>query len=442
MRFGEFKTYAKELLTIALPIIMGNLGFILISAGDVWVAAKHSTQTLAAISIATAIVNCIFTLGIGLMGSVSPVLSNLRGQHQSAKKYFYPTIRFAMGLALITTILMFISIPMIDYLHFSPDLTPLIKQYIFITAFSTFGAVLHMAMKEFLQAFEIVFVPNLVTIFSVILNVLLCILFVFGYGPIPSLGVKGLAIASLLVRYFMGIVLLIYCYNTMKFREHHGNKLYYGTLLKVGLPISFAVLVEFIAFNSIAILMGRISGVYAGAQNLICTLTTISFMVPFAISNAIGVKVGFANGEKNFTDLKRYSVIGTCMGVAFMACSSLIFANFPQTLVGFFTKDAELIKICVPIMYLLSIFQLFDGLQISLAGIFKGIKKTEYVLLTNFTAYWLVSLPLGYYLSFHHGMKLIGFWVGLLCAVIILCIMMGSILFFQIKDVKKKFAAD
>src|SRR5574344_745521 len=167
MRVEEFKYYAKELLTIALPIIMGNLGFILISAGDVWVAAKHSTQTLAAISIATAIVNCIFTLGIGLIGSISPVLSNLRGAKKSAKKYFYPTIRFSMVLAFITSLLTLASLPFIDMLHFEASLTPLIKEYIFITAFSTFGATLHMALKEFLQAFEIVFVPNLVTVFSV-----------------------------------------------------------------------------------------------------------------------------------------------------------------------------------------------------------------------------------------------------------------------------------
>lgn len=92
----EFRHYAKELLNIALPIIMGNLGFILIGAGDVLIAGRHSTDTLAAISIATAITNCIQTFGIGLIASVSPLLSNYRGERKSAKKYFYPTIRFSM----------------------------------------------------------------------------------------------------------------------------------------------------------------------------------------------------------------------------------------------------------------------------------------------------------------------------------------------------------
>lgn len=56
-----FKRYVKDLVNIALPIIMGNLGFILIGVGDVLIAGRHSTDTLAAISIATAIINCIVT---------------------------------------------------------------------------------------------------------------------------------------------------------------------------------------------------------------------------------------------------------------------------------------------------------------------------------------------------------------------------------------------
>ena len=311
---NSFKHYAKELLNIALPIIMGNLGFILIGAGDVLIAGRHSTDTLAAISIPTAITNCIQTFGIGLIVSVSPVLSNYRGERKDAKKYFYPTLRFSMLMGLIVMLAVLAFIPVIDSLKFEPHLVPMIKQYMFVTAFATFGGYLHAAMKEFLQAFEIVMFPNLVTVFSVVLNVVLNIIFVFGWGVIPSMGVLGLALASFIVRYFMGIVLLIYCLKLMNFRDYSDFD-YYKSLIKLGIPISCAILVEFVAFNSIAILTGRVSGIYAAAQNLVCTLTTVSFMVPLAISNAIGVKVGFANGAGNIYDLKKYAFAGIVMSV-------------------------------------------------------------------------------------------------------------------------------
>lgn len=431
----EFRHYAKELLNIALPIIMGNLGFILIGAGDVLIAAKHSTDTLASISIANAIISVILTFGIGLMASISPILSNFRGERKSAKKYFFPTIRFSVIISILTMVLILLAVPLIDFLHFEAKLVPHIKEYMLITAFSTFGIYLQGSLKEFLQAFEIVFVPNLVNVFGVFLNVGLNIIFVFGLGPIPSMGVVGLAIASLISRYLMGLMMLAYCLSIMNVRNHH-DKSYYKTIIKIGLPISLAIMVEFVAFNSIAIIMGRVSGLYAAAQNLVCTLTTVSFMVPLAISNAIAVKVGFANGADNIKDLKRYSFVGVVISVGFMLCSSIVFSIFPDELVGIFTKDADLIKICVPVLYVLSIFQVFDGLQISLAGIFKGMKNTNVVLLANLFAYWLISLPLGYTLAFHYNYELPGFWWGLAIAAIILCVILVVILLKKFKNLQ------
>lgn len=431
----QFKYYAKELLNIALPIIMGNLGFILIGAGDVLIAGHHSTDTLAAISIATAITNCIQTFGIGLIASVSPLLSNFRGERKSAKKYFFPTIRFSMFLSVLVMFAVLASIPLIDYLHFEAKLVPMIKQYMFVTAFATFGGYLHAALKEFLQAFEIVLFPNLVTVFSVFLNIALNVILVFGLGPIPSLGVLGLAVASFIVRYFMGFALLIYCFSVMNFNDYKDFD-YYKSLIKIGIPISCAIMVEFIAFNSIAIIMGRVSGVYAAAQNLVCTLTTVSFMVPLAISNAIAVKVGFANGAGNIKDLKRYSFVGVVMSVGFMLCSAFIFATFPQFLVKLFTQDNNLIKISIPVLYILSVFQVFDGLQVALSGIFKGMKRTGVVLISNFVAYWLISIPLGYTLAFHFHLNLRGFWYGLASAAIILCAMMSVMLLKSIKKME------
>ncbi|MBQ6516440.1 MATE family efflux transporter [bacterium] len=431
------KHYIKDLLQIAFPIIIGNIGFILIGAGDVLIAGRHSTQTLAAISIATAITNCIQIFGIGLLVAVSPLLSNYRGEKKSPEKYFFPTLRFAAVLGVVVMSVILALIPLIDKLNYEHNLAVMVKQYMFVTAFATFGGYLHAATKEFLQAFEIVIFPNIVTIFAVFLNLFLNVVLVFGFGFIPSLGIIGLAIASFVVRYFMGIVLLIYCFKIMKF-ENCKDFGYYKQLIKIGLPISLAIVTEFVAFNIIAVLMGRVAGVYAAAQNLIQTMTTFSFMIPLAISNAIAVKVGYANGAKDYEDLKNYSQKGTLVCIGFMVFSSVIFALFPKFLVGLFTNDTELITICVPVIYLLAGFQVFDGLQVALSGICKGIKSTKIVLIANFTAYWLLSIPLGCILAFKFNMELMGFWISLIVAAIILC----SIMLYMLKRYFKKLQTE
>ena len=431
----NIRPYIKDLLQIAFPIILGNVGFIMIGVGDVIVAGRHSTDTLAAISLATAIINCITIMGIGVLGSISPILSNYRGANKEPEKYFYPSLKFALMVSVVISIAILCVMPFIDKLGFEEHLTPLVKDYFFVTVFSTFGAYLHYMSKEFLQAFEIVIFPNILTIFSVFLNIFLNIVFAFGFGPIPEMGAKGLAIASLLVRYFMGFVLFIYCYKKINIK-YHKDKEYYKEMLKVGLPSSLAIMIEFVAFNSITVIMGRVSGIYAAAQNIICTITSISFMVPLAIGNAAGVKVGFSNGAKLYKDLKKYACTALALSAGFMACSAIVIAIAPGVITSLFTTDLELIKVCVPIIYTLCFFQVFDGIQAALSGIFRGLKHTEVIMMGNFIAFWLIALPLGCLLALHFKLNLMGFWYALIVSVIILCTIVFTNLLKRFKEME------
>lgn len=430
----KLKRYFKELAEISIPIILGNLGFIFIGVGDVIVAGRHSTQTLAAVSIATAVLNCIAMVGVGIISSVAPIVSNKRGEGKSAEKYYYPTIKFAVTISFIVALLMLGFIPLVDHLGYSEELAKQIKIYSFITAFSPLGAYLHSASKDFLQAFEIVVFPNILTIFSVFLNICLNIIFVFGYLGLPEMGVAGLALASLVVRYFMGISLFIYTHHKLKIPHNTKLKGYYSAMLKIGCPIALAILIEFIAFNIVPVVLGRISEIYAAAQNILCTLTTIPFMVALAVSNAVSVKVGYSNGARNFLDLRRFAVAGLIISESFMLLSIITLLLFPAFVLGLFTTDNELVKTALPIVYILAAFQLFDGLQVTLAGVFKGLKDTKIVLIANLIGYWGICIPLGTFLAFHYKLYLAGYWYATGLAAIILNIILMTKLIKRYKE--------
>ena len=424
--------YIKDILNIALPIMLGNLGFILIGVGDVIVAGRHSTETLASVSIANAIINCIVMIGIGIISSLSAILSNYRGAGKDAERYFYPALKFTTIASIIISFVVMAFIPIIDKLGFEPHLAQLVKDYFWIISFSIFGAYLHCMSKEYLQAFEIVVFPNVLTVICIFVNLILNIIFAFGYGPIPEMGTKGLALSTLITRYLMGGILFWYCFHKTNI-QHYKDKEFYKDLLKVGTPSSLAVVIEFIGFNATTVILGKISGIYAAAQNIVCTLTTVSFMIPFAISNATAVKVGFANGAKYYKSLKTYAFTGITMAVAFMVCSAIVVGTFPKFLVSLFTKDQELINVCIPIVFALCFFQVFDGLQVALAGIFRGLKQTGIVMISNFIGYWLVSIPLGCLLAFKYNMDLLGFWYGLVCAAVVLCSIMFTTMLIKFK---------
>ena len=435
---ADYKKYFTGLITMSIPIIIGNISHILIGAIDVIVASRHSVDTISAISIANAIMVSLFIIGIGLMSGITPVISNYRGASVPSKKYLLTTINYSQILALIFCFIAFLIIPLIDKIGFEQKLVPIIKEYIFIAAFSNFGGYLHFALKEFLQGYEILAVPNLISVVAIFMNLIFNIIFVFGFGPIPAMGAAGLAVATLLVRTIMGLFMLGYSFRLLSFNLKFDFS-YIKQLIKVGYPIAIALMLEFMAFNSITVIVARDSGLYAAAQNIVITITSMTFMVPLAISNAIAIKVGFANGARNYLDLKRYSISGSLLTMCFMSCCAVLLFIFPRQILSLITTDETLLNIGVPVVMVASVFQIFDGLQVAFSGILKGLKMTLFVTVAILGGYWLVGLPLGAFLAYVYNMELVGFWVGLAISLFVMCIFMGIVLIYKFKKLKMEY---
>ena len=144
-------------------------------------------------------------------------------------------------------------------------------------------------------------------------------------------------------------------------------------------------------------------------------------MIPLSISMATTIKIGYANGAKNLVDIKRYSLTSCIITESFMLLCGVIIAIFPTQIVKMFTPDTTLIRIMIPVMILLAIFEITDGLQVILGGIFKGMKNTNIVMVTNIIGYLIIGMPLGIYLALNKNLNLVGFWIGLVVASVILC---------------------
>ncbi len=430
--------YYKELINLSIPIILGNVGNILIGAGNVIVAGRHSTLTLAAISVATAIFMTFMIAGVGFLASVSPVIANLRGAKKPCKNLFVVTIQFSLLIGLVIFVLTWLVAALVPYIHLAENMAPLVIEYLQITSFSLFGLFVFVACKEFLQAYEIVIFPNVISIVSIFVNVILSVILVFGCGIIPSLGVKGLAIAALIVRTLEGVILFFYCKNFLKSCAKN-TKAYIKDLLKTGWPISVALFSEFLGFNITAVLVGKFSALFSATHNVIVTMTSITYMIPLSISNAMAIKVGFANGEKCMKDIIKYTSYGTVLIIGFMLACVVLYAAIPEPLMHIFTNDPEVIKAGIPVILLVVCFVLFDGIQCAASGALKGLKKTKAIMITMLCSYFLFGIPIGCILAYKYHIVLTGFWTGLAIALFVASIISTTFLILSIRKLKKLF---
>ena len=433
---NKYKKYFTEIISLSLPLIVGNLGQVMIGATDVFIAAKHSTNTLAAISIANSIIFCVLVVGIGLMSAISIVISNYRGNRKPTKKFLMTILNYSMLLAVIFCTICLLMVPLISKMGFESELVPMIKEYVFICAFSLFGMYLYQCLKEFLLAYEIVNFPNLILVAALVLNFVLAYSLVFGIGPIPGLGVIGLALAAFIVRTLMGLILLGYCLGMLRLKNPFDKNLI-KQLLKVGYPIGIAMLLEFLGFNLITILVGREAGILAATHNIAVTITSSAYMIPMSISAAIAIKVGYYNGAKILSEIKRYALSGTLMAVLFMAACSILLVTMPRQIFEIFTDNKQMLALGMPILHIAAYYLMFDGLQVSLSGILKGLKMTKIASVTLIAGYWLFGLPFGYMLAYHYKMSLNGFWIGLAVSFLAMCTLFLFVIYKKFKYLKK-----
>jgi multidrug resistance protein, MATE family len=426
----------KDLLIFAVPIILGQIGIMLIGTGDMIIAGRFSRECLAAVGLAIAIANPIMLTPLGLQFSISPLLAQKRGKGEDISPYFWTVIAYSLMVATISCLLSLASVKLLPWFNYSENITRIIKDYLIITSFSTFTLCLYQGVKEFFQSEEKTMAANIVALVGVGVNLLLNYAFVFGYWGMPQLNEAGLAWASLGVRTFMGVGLFLMAFRLFKtpFKIH---KDFMWEVWKLGVPISISLFLEIMAFCSVTLFVGKFAETQTAANNLALNIGSLAFMIPLAISSAVGVKVGHAYGEKSLDKIKIFYQVSLFASFCFTLVTGLLFYLVPDGIMLFFTTDGEVLEWGKKLLFWVACFQLFDGAQVTLAGILRGLNVTRPSTISMFIGYWIIGIPLGYYLGFHGGMEAQGFWIGLALALATVALMLSFVLKYKMKALVK-----
>ena len=156
-------------------------------------------------------------------------------------------------------------------------------------------------------------------------------------------------------------------------------------------------------------------------------------MIPLALASAVGVKVGHAYGEKNPDMIQRYAWTGLACSMGFMACSATAFSFIPAPLLQLFGPAPEVVEFGVRLLFWVAIFQIFDGAQVTLGAILRGLGIAKPVTIITFVGYWVIGIPLGWWLGNRMGLEGQGFWIGLATSLSLVSIALFTLTFHKVK---------
>ncbi|MEJ2881123.1 MATE family efflux transporter [Pedobacter sp. GR22-6] len=422
--YKKYKPYYTDNLRLALPIVVSQLGHTLAHLADsVIVGHFAGTIQLAAVSLVNSLFMLILVLGMGIAYGLTPLIAqeNGRKNYEECGKLLSNSliINFCMSLLLYGFVHMG-TLLIIDHIGQSPEVVAYAKPYLGYLGISIVPLMIFQTFKQFAEGLGFTKQAMFVSIWGNVINIVLGVIFVKGMFGISPMGVKGVGLSTLIDRTIMAIVMCLYVLRSKHFKAYiekfkitFVDRVRSIKIIKIGAPVALQYSFEISAFSGAAILIGTIGAVEQAAHQVAINLASVTYMMASGIASAATIKTGNNFGKSNFKDLRHSAIASYHVIIAFMSITALLFIFANNLLPYLYTEDSAVIHIAAQLLIIAGFFQLFDGTQVVGLGVLRGIGDVNIPTLITFIAYWIIGIPLGYFLGINLHLGVNGIWYGL-----------------------------
>ena len=426
MKFLD-KNFTRETLKLALPVMLTQVGQVSVHLFDNIIVGKLlGAKALAAVSLGNAIFFSIFIFGMGFSLAIPPLVSEAHSQHQHDRinnvfRHGF-VINVLLGLLLMLAIFGFI--PLLPHFNQPKEILPDTVTYLSIVTISILPFMVFQTMREVSEGLSYTIGVTKATIIANIINIILNYVFIKGLFGIPAMGVAGSAWATFIARIFMMIFLyfvLLRQESTKRYIKEFSLKIELFTkemfekLIRLGFPTALQMFFEVTAFAAAAFICGLISAKDIASHQIALSMASFTFNLCIGFSVASTIMIGRKLGEKDFVNLEKVGFNNLKIAFIFMLLCGLFFIVGRDILPTYFTKkeDAEVILLASKLLIIAALFQLSDGIQVTALGCLRGIQDVKVPSILTFIAYWVITIPLGYYLCVTLKMGAFGMWIAL-----------------------------
>lgn len=432
--FKSFKTHARDLLHLGMPILLGQLAQMSMNFVDSVVAGKAGTAHMAGVSIGGAMWVPLLLFGQGILIPIGPLVAQGlgAGKKESLNRFWRQGIWLALLLAVL--LMSLFTLGSYAYLHFldiDKEMAVIAAKYISYIKWGAPAFLLFFVTRFFVEAKSYTRPAMIAGFIALFCNIPLNFIFAFGYFGMPALGGAGCGLATAIVCWIMFFTMLYYLKKhspyTMKITRP--NWVILKRISRLGFPIACALLLEVSSFSLISLLISPLGKTIVAGHQVAMTTSGLVFMFPLSLGTATSIMVGRYLGAGDLVRAKENRQTSMCMGLIIGISCLCGIILFRHEIARLYSNDPMVIALASSILIYMAIYQIPDNIQMSVLSALRGYNDTKAIFIISCFSYWVLSVPLGYTLCYTDfitkPLGVHGFWIALILALVCMSILVN-----------------
>ena len=411
----------SQIVSIAIPIIIGQLGGIITGLADTIMVGQHSTEELAAASFVNNVLNTFIIFGTGFSFAMIPLV----GENLARDKRYVVSAWLKNGIVanfLLSLVLMAILTVIFFNIHHlgqPAELLPLIRPYFLVSMVSIIFLMLANAFRQFVEGITNPSVSMWILVIGNALNIIGNYILIYGKFGFPEMGLMGAGYSTLFSRVLMLIMFIGVFLFRPSYRAYRKGFMRMWVLpnrlvrvTKLGVPIAFQQGLEAATFSLTAIMVGWLGSLELAAHQVVIAISTVSFTTYLGLGSATAIRTSFYKGAKDWGQVRRTTVAGIHLGIIVSTITCVVLYLMRDNISYIFSDDPHVCSIVILLLPILMLYQYVDGAQIVLANALRGLSDVKSIMWISFITNFLIAIPAGYLLGFPFGWGIEGIWMA------------------------------
>lgn len=406
---SERSTIARH----AGTVLVGQLAVMAYGVTDTLVAARHSSEALAALSVGSAVYISIFVALNGMLQALLPVWAEHHGAGRQAGvgHSFRQSLYLYAALVVIGIAALLCPGPLLRWTQVPPALQPDVTRYLAVLALALPAALGFRLYSTLNQALGKPLLVTWLQVGSLFVKAPLSIWLTFGGGGLPSLGVAGCAWATLCVSAAMMIMALWLLRTEPMYHPYRLWKRleppHWPTLrafARLGIPTALSIMVEVTSFTLMALFIARMGTVAAASHQIASNVTAMLYMVPLSLSIATSARVSYWLGAQDPLRARQALRAGLHWVLALALALAVGVAAAHHWIAALYAADRrEVVTLAGSLLLWVAVYHLADASQAFCVFILRCYRIATAPLVVYCVLLWGIGLVGGYMLAYPGG---------------------------------------